>query len=131
MRSGVQAVMLVYPSNRDASSRSGQRGEHVAPCSLAAKFFVGPQTGRDQQNHNHKRRHWGLLTAFLLPLLSGMGECKIAPIAVDSYCEIKATELIDLRDPGLQRLTPVNQGAVLTGDDSWNRFCKGAVNKGR
>lgn len=54
-----------------------------------------------------------------------------APIAVDSYCPIKATELIDLRDPGLQRLTPVNQGAVLTGDDNHARFCRGAVNKGR
>ena len=58
--------------------------------------------------------------------------CATKPeITVNSYCSVKATELIDLRDPGLQRLTPVNQGAVLTGDDNHARFCRGAVNKGR
>lgn len=65
-------------------------------------------------------------------MVVALSACASKPeIALNSYCELKATELIDLRDPGLQRLTPVNQGAVLTGDDSWNRFCKGAVNKGR
>ena len=68
----------------------------------------------------------------LATALIALSGCASKPeIAVNSYCDIKATELIDLRDPGLQRLTPVNQGAVLTGDDNHARFCRGAVNKGR
>ena len=75
-------------------------------------------------------RHGAGLTPALIFL--ALTACASKPeIAVNSYCEIKATELIDLRDPGLQRLTPVNQGAVLTGDDNHARFCRGAVNKGR
>lgn len=47
------------------------------------------------------------------------------PIAVNGYCTVKETELIDMRDPGLQRLWPANQGAVLTGDDNHRRICGG------
>lgn len=59
-----------------------------------------------------------------------LSACASKPeIAVNSYCSIKATELIDMRDPGLQRLTPVNQGAVLTGDDNHRKFCLGDRSK--
>ena len=69
------------------------------------------------------------LAAAMAASVSGCFET--VKVVADSYCPVKATELIDMRDPGLQRLIPVNQGAVLTGDDNYARFCKGATNKGR
>lgn len=78
-----------------------------------------------------RSRLQAVIAALLFPILAGISDCKEQPIAVDSYCPVKVTELIDMRDPGLQRLIPVNQGAVLTGDDNHSRFCKGARNKGR
>jgi len=95
----------------------------------AIKGRIDPLRIREIAPATNKKSHRAALA--LLATIA-LGACASKPeIAINSYCSVKATELIDLRDPGLQRLTPVNQGAVLTGDDSWNRFCKGAVNKGR
>jgi len=75
------------------------------------------------RHQGYKKAINALKASVLLVALSG---CASKPeIAVNSYCEIKPTELIDMRDPGLQRLTPANQGAVLTGDDNYKRFCAG------
>lgn len=56
---------------------------------------------------------------FWLLILSG---CATKPgIAIQSYCAIKATELIDMRDRGIRGLSDANKKAVLAGDDNWRR----------
>lgn len=58
----------------------------------------------------------------MVVLLSACADKPIPP--VNSYCVVKATERIDMRDPGLQGLWPSNQGAVLTGDDNFRQLCQ-------
>lgn len=113
MRSGVQTMTARFPRQFRPQVPTLQTNRKTLAVELSRRLVAACR---------------GFAAEALIALSACTGQ---APIAVDSYCPIKATELIDLRDPGLQRLTPVNQGAVLTGDDSWNRFCKGAVNKGR
>lgn len=78
--------------------------------------------------HQRAIRSLGNYTRSLpaIVILITLAACADKPqIAVDSYCTVKAHELIDMRDPGLQRLIPANQGAVLTGDDNWRKICAG------
>lgn len=65
----------------------------------------------------------------VLVLLLGACGPEKQPIAINGYCEVKKAELIDMTDKGLQGLTPINQGAVLTGDDNWRRICVGSMPK--
>ena len=105
--------------------------ESVASNSDAC-FDVGRQRRNRKTNQAGSRSCVPKISVLLPFAILALSGCASKPeIAVNSYCEIKATELIDMRDPGLRRLTPVNQGAVLTGDDNHARFCRGAVNKGR
>lgn len=58
-------------------------------------------------------------------ILLSISACADKPIPpVNSYCVVKPTEAIDMRDPGLQSLWPANQGAVLTGDDNFRQLCQ-------
>lgn len=60
-----------------------------------------------------------------MPALIALSGCASKPeIAIQSYCSIKATELIDMRDRGIRGLSEANKKAVLAGDDNWLRECK-------
>lgn len=61
----------------------------------------------------------------LIPLLLALAACAkpVPPIAIQSYCAIKATELVDMRDRGIRGLNPENKKSVLAGDDNWKREC--------
>ena len=84
---------------------------------------------------------WGAITRprtriSLAPLIRAFGATAVlglvalsacstpAPIAIQSYCEIKATELIDMRDRGIRGLSDANKKAVLAGDDNFTRECR-------
>lgn len=84
-----------------------------------------------QQATTSDRGYTSALARAAAPVfLLALSACVEKPaIAVDSYCSIKPTELIDMRDPNLQRLIPVNQGAVLTGDDNHRKFCLGGAGR--
>lgn len=60
-----------------------------------------------------------------LPMILLLAACgkEPPPIAINGYCEVKATERIDMTDRGLRGLTPENKRAVLNGDDNWKREC--------
>lgn len=62
------------------------------------------------------------LAALMFLALAACADKPIPP--VNSYCVVKATETIDMRDPGLQGLWPSNQGAVLTADDNFRQLCQ-------
>jgi len=65
------------------------------------------------------------LRVILLPVALLVAGCAkpAPPIAIQSYCEIKITELIDLRDRGIRGLTIANKKSVLAGDDNYKREC--------
>lgn len=65
------------------------------------------------------------LRLILLPVALLVAACpkQPPPIAIQSYCEIKASELIDMRDRGIRGLSPENKKAVLAGDDNYKREC--------
>lgn len=63
--------------------------------------------------------------AFAIAVVVALSACASKPpIAIQSYCEIKSTELIDMRDRGIRGLSDANKKAVLAGDDNWIRECK-------
>jgi hypothetical protein len=63
--------------------------------------------------------------AATIAILIALSGCASKPeIAIQSYCEIKSTELIDMRDRGIRGLSEANKKAVLAGDDNWLRECK-------
>ncbi len=104
-----------------------RRGVRVAsPLSVRASKTAASPLGANVSTKLKLRWARSLVLCGLMPFaILTLAACATKPeIAIQSYCEIKATELIDMRDRGIRGLNEANKKAVLAGDDNWIRECK-------
>jgi hypothetical protein len=107
-----------------------RRGVRVMTGADRAMYLLfKPLAGRSlaaRRNRPVRLASWTSLhvPAAVIAILSISACTPPPPIAVNSYCELKATELIDMRDRGIRGLSEANKKAVLAGDDNWLRECK-------
>lgn len=94
----------------------------LAPSRSPSHVPLGMKSRAFGLTFEYQRASCLLATVALLLSVAACADKPIPP--VNSYCVVKPTEAIDMRDPGLQSLWPANQGAVLTGDDNFRQICQ-------